>query len=116
MGAGHREPDSAIAIPRGQTAMAFGQASRDATNFELIATRAAMTNGICSNPFLEYAFQTVEYRIKVAIDSAGTWNYQFDTTLMVPGRTEPFHHTDRNVLTKVGEPRALDQERSTAAA
>jgi hypothetical protein len=110
-----------IAIPRGQTAMAFGQASKNATNFELIATRGAMTNGICSNPFLEYAFRTIEYHIKIAINSDGTWKYHLDATLMVRGRTEPFHHTDRNVLTKVGEPKlnplaqAADRARSVAA-
>lgn len=111
-----------IAIPRGQTAMAFGQASKNVTNFELIATRGVMTNGICSNPFLEYAFRTVEYHIKIAINSDGTWKYDLDTTLMVRGRTEPFQHTDRNVLMKVGEPklnplaRAADRARSVAAA
>jgi hypothetical protein len=61
-------------------------------------------NGICSNPFLEYAFKTVEYRIKVVINPDGTWSYDEDTVLMIRGRTEPFHHTDRNVLTKVAEP------------
>ena len=74
-----------IAIPRGQTAMAFGQASKNATNFELIATRGAMTNGICSSPFLEYAFRTVEHNIKIAINSDGTCKYDLDTTLMVRG-------------------------------
>jgi hypothetical protein len=94
-----------LAIPRGQTALAFGRASKEATTFELVATRGATTNGICSNPFLEYAFQTIEYRITVAINPGGTWTYDQDITLIVRGRTEPFHHTDRNVLTKIGEPR-----------
>ena len=40
-----------IAIPRGQTVMAFGHAARDATSFELSAERGVTTNGICSNPF-----------------------------------------------------------------
>jgi hypothetical protein len=93
-----------LAIPRGQTAMAFGNATRDAKAFELVATRGAVTNGICSNPFLEDAFRTVEFRIKVTINPDGTWEYQEDTTLMVRGQSEPFHHTDRSVLTKVGEP------------
>jgi hypothetical protein len=92
-----------LAIPRGQTAMAFGRAPKDATSFELVATRQATTNGICSNPFLEYAFQTVEYRIKVTIGS-NTWAYDEDTTLVVRGQSEPFHHTDRSVLTKIAEP------------
>src|SRR5271165_7468808 len=93
-----------VAIPRGQTAMAFGQAARNATSFELVATRGATTNGICSNPFLEYAFQTVEYRIKVTINPDHTWEYDEDTTLRVRGQSQPFHHTDHSVLSKTGEP------------
>jgi hypothetical protein len=93
-----------LAIPRGQIVMAFGRAMNDAISFELVATRGATTNGICSNPFLEYAFQTVEYRIKVTINPDGTWAYDEDTTLIVHGQAEPFHHTDRSVLTKIAEP------------
>jgi hypothetical protein len=93
-----------LAIPRGQTAMAFGRAAKDATSFELVATRGAQTNGICSNPFLEHAFKTVEYRITVTIHSDTTWSYDEDTVLMIRGTSEPFHHTDRNTLTKVAEP------------
>jgi len=69
-----------------------------------VATRGSEMNGICSNPFLEYAFKTIEYRVKVTINTDGTWAYDEDTVLMIRGKTEPFHHTDRNVLTKVAEP------------
>jgi hypothetical protein len=93
-----------LAIPRGQVAMAFGHAAADATSFELVAKRGVETNGICSNPFLEHAFRTTEYRIKVTINTDGTWSYDEDTILMIRGQTEPFHHTDRNTLTKIGEP------------
>lgn len=93
-----------LAIPRGQIAMAFGRAAKDATSFELVATREVTTNGICSNPFLEYAFKTVEYRIKVTINGDGTWTYDEDTILLVRGQSEPFHHTDRSVLAKIDEP------------
>jgi hypothetical protein len=93
-----------LAIPRGQTALAFGNAAKDATSFELVATRGATTNGICSNPFIEYAFQTMELRIRVTINPNGTWAYNEDTTMIVRGQSEPFHHTDRNILTKIGEP------------
>ncbi len=92
-----------LAIPRGQIAMAFGRAAKDATSFELVATRGAQSNGICSNPFLEHAFKTVEYRIKVTIGES-TWSYDEDTVLMIRGKSEPFHHTDRNTLTKIAEP------------
>lgn len=93
-----------LAIPRGQTAMAFGRAAKDDTSFELVATRGSTANGICSNPFLEYAFQTLEFRIRVTINPDGTWAYHQDTTLIVRGQPQPFHHTDRNVLKKIGEP------------
>ena len=61
-------------------------------------------NGICSNPFLEYAFKTLEYRIRVTVNADGTWSYAQDTLLMVRDRVEPFHHTDHNTLRRVGEP------------
>jgi hypothetical protein len=93
-----------LTIPRGQTAMAGGTAAADAKEFELAATRGIETYGICSNPFLEYAFKTVEFRIHVKINPDGTWSYEQDTVMMIRGQAEPFHHTDRNTLSKIGEP------------
>jgi len=93
-----------LAIPRGQTALALGKASPDAKTFELVAKRGSEVNGICSNPFLEYAFQTIEYRIRVTLHADGTWSYAQDTILLVRDRPEPFHHTDHNTLRKIGEP------------
>lgn len=93
-----------LAIPRGQVAMAVGQAAADATEFALVATKGKSDAGICSNPFLAYAFDTTEYRIKVRINPDGSWSYELDTVMMIRGQQEPFHHTDRNTLHKVGEP------------
>ncbi|GAB2837260.1 heme-binding beta-barrel domain-containing protein [Pseudoduganella ginsengisoli] len=94
-----------LAIPRGQIAMASGTAEPDAKTFELVAERASETYGIRSNPFLEYGFKTVEYRIKVTIHDDGTWGYEEDTVMLIRGKEdEPFHHIDRNLLQKVGEP------------
>jgi hypothetical protein len=93
-----------LAIPRGQIAMAVGKASADAKSFELTAQRSSTVNGICSNPFLEDAFQTTEYRIRVTIHSDTSWSYEQDTILLVRDRPEPFHHTDRNTLHKIGDP------------
>ena len=93
-----------LAIPRGQIAMAVGHATADATSFELVSTRNTTTYGICSSPFLEEAFRTDSYRIKVTINPDGTWTYETDTVLMIQGQTEPFHHTDRNTLHKIAEP------------
>ncbi len=93
-----------LTIPRGQTAMAAGQAAADAKSFELVATLGAEHYGICSAPFLAHAFKTVEFRIKVTINDDGTWGYEEDTVLMIRGQDEPFHHTDRNLLTRVAAP------------
>jgi len=93
-----------LTIPRGMIAMAAGQAAADATHFELNATQGLDTWGICSSPFLDQAFKTIEFKIAVTILPDGSWQYDEDTVLQIHGQNEPFHHTDRNVLTKIGEP------------
>jgi hypothetical protein len=93
-----------LTIPRAQVVMAAGQAGADAKEFELVATRDSEHYGIRSAPFLDYAFRTVEFRIKITINGDDTWTYDEDTVLMIRGRTEPFHHTDRNTLTRIAEP------------
>jgi hypothetical protein len=93
-----------LTIPRGQTAMAAGTVAPDANAFELVATQGLDTWGICSAPFLDHAFKTTEFRIKVAFNDDGTWGYEEDTVLQIQGLAEPFHHTDRNRLSKVAEP------------
>lgn len=60
--------------------------------------------GIISNPFLEQAFRTDRYTIKVDLHADGTWSYEQDTLLTIPGQSETFHHTDRNRLRKIAEP------------
>jgi len=42
--------------------------------------------------------------IEVTINDDGTWSYDEDTVLMIQGQSEPFHHRDRNTLSKVAEP------------
>lgn len=93
-----------LTIPRAQIVMAVGKASADAKEFELIATHDSENFGIRSAPFLDYAFKTIEFRIKVTLNPDDTWSYDEDTVLMIKGKTEPFHHTDRNTLTRIAEP------------
>ena len=93
-----------LTIPRAQVVMAVGQASPDAKEFELIANHDSDNFGIRSAPFLDYAFKTVEFRLRVSINADGTWSYDEDTVLMIRGKSEPFHHKDRNTLTKIAEP------------
>lgn len=93
-----------VAIPRAQVAMAAGKAEPDAGELELVAKLGAEHFGICSSPFLQTAFRTVEFRILVRFHPDGTWSYEEDTVLKVRGRKGLFHHRDRNTLTKVAEP------------
>jgi hypothetical protein len=93
-----------LTIPRGQTAMAVGFAAPDAKRFELKAVRGSELYGICSTEFIDTAFRTTEYRIAVTINDDGSWGYEEDTVLMIRGQTEPFHHTDRNLLTRIAAP------------
>ena len=94
-----------LTIPRGQALLAKGHATPDATSFEVIAERGSTENGIASTEFLERAFRTDSFRMKVTVNGDGTWSYFEDTVLTIPGRAEAFHHTDRNTLTLVAPPR-----------
>ena len=93
-----------LTIPRGQVVMAAGQAAVDATEFELVAREDDPSFGIRSAPFLQHAFRTVEFRIKVTVNPDGSWTYDEDTVLMIRGQTELFHHADRNTLTLLEAP------------
>jgi hypothetical protein len=93
-----------LAIPRAQVAMAVGRADANAKSFRVEALRGSETNGIVSNPFLEHAFKTTQFTMDVTIHPDGTWSYEEDTVLIIPGVEGPFHHTDKNTLTKIAEP------------
>ena len=93
-----------LGIPRGQVLIAVGAAEPDATEFELTAALGSETSGIVSNPFLNQAFRTTSYRIHVWVNDDGTWSYEEEGVLEIPGRVEPFSHIDGNTLHKVGEP------------
>ena len=104
-----------LTIPRGQAVLATGRAAPDATAFEVTATRGSTEAGIYSSPFLEAAFRTDSFRLAVSVNADGTWSYEEDTILMVRGRPEPFHHTDRNTLTRVAAPTPNPLARAAAA-
>lgn len=93
-----------LSIPRGLTAMATGRAQAGDRSFRLEAVRGGETNGILANPFLEHAFKTLRYSIEMTIQDDGSWSYEIETVLSVLGKAEPFSHTDRNTLRKIGEP------------
>ena len=93
-----------LTIPRGQALLAIGHAAADAKSFEVKAERGSTVNGIVSAPFIEAAFRTDAFIMRVTVNPDGTWSYFEDTVLSVRGQGEPFHHTDRNTLTRVAAP------------
>jgi hypothetical protein len=93
-----------LAIPRGQVAIASGRAAPDARSFELDCEFGSIHHGTLSIPFLDHAFRTESWHIKVSIHANGTWTYEQDTVLKIAGRDDLFHHTDKNTLKKIGEP------------
>jgi hypothetical protein len=93
-----------IAIPRGQVLLAAGTADADATEFEVSATVGSDSYGILTNPFLDRAFHTTSFRMRVNVHADGTWSYEEHTMLRVPGRVDLVDHVDRNTLVKIGEP------------
>jgi hypothetical protein len=90
-----------VAIPRGQVALAAGQASADAERFTVAAKRGETQDGICSTAFLEYGFRTDSYQIEISFNADGTWSYATDTVLSVHGQAAPFAHRDQNTLTRI---------------
>jgi hypothetical protein len=94
-----------LSIPRGQVALAAGHAGPGADRLTVRADRGGPGYGICSTEFLEWAFRTESFELEVTFLPDGRWSYVSDTVLLVRGRSEPFHHIDRNTLTKVAEPR-----------
>jgi hypothetical protein len=93
-----------LGIPRAQVLLASGPAEPDATDFELTATAGSEVHGILSNPFLQEAFRTLSYRVHVTVNEDGTWSYEEEGVLQIPGRDELFSHIDRNTLTRVAPP------------
>ncbi len=93
-----------VAIPRGLVAMAMGSAAPDARRFTVRAELGSATAGVASAPFLHENFRTLAYTMTVTAGEDGTLAYEQDTVLQIPGRSEPFHHTDRNTLRRVAAP------------
>ncbi|MGE0616109.1 MAG: heme-binding beta-barrel domain-containing protein [Bacteriovoracia bacterium] len=88
-------------VPRGVTVLAGGAVKADDRKFRLEANLGSATYGIASNPFLDREFKTVKYEITVEIHDGRRISYDETTYLQMPGRPQPFAHTDRNTLQRV---------------
>ena len=93
-----------IAIPRGQVVLAAGGAEPDASEFEVSASLGSGVYGILSNPFLDRAFRTESFRLRVKVNQDDTWSYEEHTRMRLPDRDAPVDHVDRNTLRRIEEP------------
>ena len=93
-----------LAIPRGQVVLAAGSADPDSVEFEVSASLGSELYGILSNPFLDRAFHTVSFRLRVTVNNDGTWSYEEHTQMRIPDREALVDHVDRNTLKRIGEP------------
>ncbi len=92
----------AFVVPRGVTVLAGGRASPDATELTLSACKTDGEYTIGESEFLGKRASSTSYRVTVCLQPDGTWSYDSTTTLVLAKRAEPFAHTDRNVLRRVG--------------
>jgi hypothetical protein len=84
--------------------LAGGTAEADATEFEVVATLGSEVYGILSNPFLDSAFRTVGFHVRVQVKKDGTWSYEEHTQLRIPDRQDLVDHVDRNTLKRIAAP------------
>lgn len=93
-----------LAIPRGQVLLAGGRAEPDATKFTVTASAGPTTYEIASNPFLQAAFHMASFSMTVTVNADRKWSYDEEAVLEIPGRADPYRHTDRNTLTMIAGP------------
>ncbi len=91
----------AFVIPRGSAILAGGEAAADGTSFTLRAEADSDIYGITSNPYLYENARCTAYEVNVSVDG-DTLTYDETTTLAMKQFDEPFAHTDRNTLRRVG--------------
>jgi hypothetical protein len=87
-------------IPRGMTVLAGGTAHADTKNIKVSATLGSNVFGICSNPFLDREFKTVQYDSALTILDDSTFSYEENTQIQIKGQNTNFNHIDKNTLKK----------------
>ena len=89
-------------VPRGITVLAGGTATADATSFTLAARPGDPNYNIGENKYLTQHASTLSYDVTITVNDDGSWSYDEKTMLKMDEFPEPFAHTDRNTLRKVG--------------
>lgn len=88
-------------VPRGITVLAGGVAAPDAASFTMRASQGEAQYNIGENRYLAAHASTLSYEVTITVGD-GTWSYEETTTLRMDEFSEPFAHTDRNTLHRVG--------------
>lgn len=88
-------------VPRGITVLAGGTASPGAAEFTLRAAHGDPVYCIGENKYLASHASTLSYEVTITT-GLETWSYREDTILRMSEMSEPFHHTDTNVLHRAG--------------
>jgi len=88
-------------VPRGITVLAGGQASGDATSFELSAEAGHPRYAIGENGYLAKNASTRSYRVTITINDDDTWSYDEKTVLRMNEFSDLFEHTDHNTVGRV---------------
>ena len=96
-----REIMRGFVVPRGITVLAGGTAAADATTFTMSATKGGTNYVIGENQYLAGNASSLSYEVTITIGD-GTWGYEETTMLRMNEFPEPFAHTDRNTLRRVG--------------
>jgi hypothetical protein len=89
-------------VPRGITVLAGGTAAADANEFSLMARPGHPQYSIGENQYLAKHASTLSYDVTITINDDGSWSYDETTMLKMDEFEEPFAHTDRNTLRRVG--------------
>ena len=89
-------------VPRGITVLAGGVAAADAKSFTLSARPGDPNYSIGENKYLTANASTLSYDVTITLNDDGTWSYDEKTMLKMIEFDEPFPHTDRNTLKRVG--------------
>lgn len=97
----NRQVWRAFTVPRGNALIAGGTTDADAKTFSMEAKLGDPCYGICSNKFLDKQFQTVRYTLSIKLNDDGSFTYEQNTMMKMPGRESLFEHTDTNTLRKV---------------
>lgn len=92
----------AFVVPRGISVLAGGTAAAGDREFWVEARRDHPTYAIGENRYLSEHATSLSYRVNMATHIDGTWSYQASTQLKMSQLCEPFDHSDRNTLRRVG--------------